>query len=388
MDFDQYYMFNGASGGVRSPGAYSDPSPSDSFGKPTYQHHNSHQHNQIPAPTGSMHNMTPSMSSTTSPNGAMDSGVLMHHHRHNQRQQMHHQQQQHQQQASNDNNNNNNNMPLQLHTDPAARQLMTQLPSAAPIESGIILPQIPVSTYDNSFPVPIDLQPVAHQQSSRIGTAGRNHSHLNSLIPIQPTASTGNPDSNMSPFQFPAGGMFMQAYSTSGNRPIIHLPTPSPEQRRLHRANLKAQGSPRITVRSARSSASQQKTFTCEHEGCGRVFKRGEHLKRHMRTHSGERPFQCPIPECAKRFSRSDNLTQHIRIHSKNKSVIVGPRSKQHVSLTLSEQQQLNAALTAATAASLTKQFTISQSPAVKEPQEQQAAPVNGKPSSAEQQQS
>ncbi|KII90236.1 hypothetical protein PLICRDRAFT_107660, partial [Plicaturopsis crispa FD-325 SS-3] len=55
------------------------------------------------------------------------------------------------------------------------------------------------------------------------------------------------------------------------------------------------------------------KAFACPLLTCGRLFKRSEHLKRHLRTHTLERPFPCP--RCEKRFSRSDNLTQHLRTH-------------------------------------------------------------------------
>jgi len=57
------------------------------------------------------------------------------------------------------------------------------------------------------------------------------------------------------------------------------------------------------------------KVFVCPLMCCGRMFKRLEHLKRHMRTHTMERPFQCL--RCGRRFSRSDNLNQHHRTHAR-----------------------------------------------------------------------
>ncbi|CAO3635695.1 unnamed protein product [Cunninghamella echinulata] len=57
-------------------------------------------------------------------------------------------------------------------------------------------------------------------------------------------------------------------------------------------------------------------TFTCPLHACGKLFRRLEHLKRHLRTHTLHRPHLCQI--CGKRFSRSDNLNQHKKIHQKN----------------------------------------------------------------------
>lgn len=56
-----------------------------------------------------------------------------------------------------------------------------------------------------------------------------------------------------------------------------------------------------------------QKSHACPIPMCGRQFKRLEHLKRHVRTHTQERPYLCNL--CNKAFSRSDNLAQHKRTH-------------------------------------------------------------------------
>ena len=58
------------------------------------------------------------------------------------------------------------------------------------------------------------------------------------------------------------------------------------------------------------------KSHSCPIPMCGRLFKRLEHLKRHVRTHTQERPYVCNL--CNKAFSRSDNLAQHRRTHEAN----------------------------------------------------------------------
>ena len=58
------------------------------------------------------------------------------------------------------------------------------------------------------------------------------------------------------------------------------------------------------------------KSHSCPIPMCGRLFKRLEHLKRHVRTHTQERPYICTL--CNKAFSRSDNLAQHRRTHETN----------------------------------------------------------------------
>lgn len=58
------------------------------------------------------------------------------------------------------------------------------------------------------------------------------------------------------------------------------------------------------------------KVYTCKVPGCGKCFKRSEHLKRHVRSiHTDDKPYLCLYPACNKRFSRHDNLNQHARVH-------------------------------------------------------------------------
>lgn len=76
------------------------------------------------------------------------------------------------------------------------------------------------------------------------------------------------------------------------------------------------QSRPRGKYMGETEKFSKDRPYKCEVPFCSRAFKRHEHLKRHMKMHSGERPFKCTYPGCFKTFSRSDNLTQHYRTHN------------------------------------------------------------------------
>ncbi|KAI8141920.1 STE like transcription factor-domain-containing protein [Fennellomyces sp. T-0311] len=135
-----------------------------------------------------------------------------------------------------------------------------------------------------------------HQTSTSSGGPIRHHHR-----------STSNPDLTLMQQQ-----LFVPTSSTSS--PLIQKTAPP----LLSTTSYNALASATNALASLGDDGSDpNRTYTCPLGSCGRLFKRLEHLKRHLRTHTMERPYLCQ--QCGKRFSRSDNLAQHRKTHDRSR---------------------------------------------------------------------
>lgn len=190
------------------------------------------------------------------------------------------------------------------------------------------MPYAPVP-YPVAPPIlPADMSPGPRFPSIRSGALeGSPHYKRRRTRPSQSPAANTSVHSNtggldvdgIEPEDFPVGGddSFASGASRSWDQCRVHADCPDESLVRAPVAKKIRSMSRAVSVASSGSidSAGEIKLYTCPYPVCHRPFRRLEHLRRHVRTHTQERPYACN--RCPRRFARQDNLTNHLRIHDK-----------------------------------------------------------------------
>jgi len=57
------------------------------------------------------------------------------------------------------------------------------------------------------------------------------------------------------------------------------------------------------------------KVWKCDHEDCGKHFRKWHNFFDHLRIHTNERPYVCPLPGCGFSFTQKANLNKHVEVH-------------------------------------------------------------------------
>ena len=60
-----------------------------------------------------------------------------------------------------------------------------------------------------------------------------------------------------------------------------------------------------------------ERPYVCTWPGCAYSASQSGHLVQHMRSHTGERPFKCPVAGCDYAASRSGHLKRHMKVHER-----------------------------------------------------------------------
>lgn len=98
---------------------------------------------------------------------------------------------------------------------------------------------------------------------------------------------------------------------------VNRAPRPHPQRPAARpAAELWAGGASVIAGTGTDTESGSPRRIRCDWDGCAYVSTGSGHMKRHMRTHTGERPYVCSWQGCTYSAAQSVHLVQHMRSHT------------------------------------------------------------------------
>ncbi|KIX07172.1 uncharacterized protein Z518_01825 [Rhinocladiella mackenziei CBS 650.93] len=175
--------------------------------------------------------------------------------------------------------------------------------SQTPRHSGVAEPSTPIPSLTTTTTTTTLLSDTSNKDRHRRPrnsprTIFSTHSPTQDTVASNPSPIV--PDSPRSPVEGLAQGSNSRRESTSTMRT----------------SSISIEGPPTCTPTGRISKAKKGKrVHACEFPGCGKVFTRAEHRRRHELNHNPEALFPCTRPGCRKAFHRVDLLQRHQERH-------------------------------------------------------------------------